>query len=249
MNNSVKNFYLDEGWSLTKQGVHTDAEMFEDLRESSKEYLKRNRLRLLKYFPKQGERLLDCASGPIQYKEYLEYSRFYETRVCVDFSETALKIAKAKSPNHIQTIKGDIREINLGENSFDTILSIHTLYHINYFEQWNIIERFKTALRDDGTIIIVYSNPKFILEKFKSFIKKFRIKKRLKFTFERFTPSEVKSRFPEAKLIPYRFISGEDMRRIVPDNLVGKLLLNLISRLEPYLPLIFVQYYLIVFKK
>ena len=39
--------------------------------------------------------MLDFASGPIQYKEHLKYSKISK-RYCVDFSKDALKQAKIK---------------------------------------------------------------------------------------------------------------------------------------------------------
>ena len=54
------------------------------------------RKRLLNHIPKKGLNILDFASGPIQYKEYLEYSKNFKFRHCVDFSKDAIKIAKKK---------------------------------------------------------------------------------------------------------------------------------------------------------
>ena len=40
--------------------------------------------------------MLDMASGPIQYPEYLVYSSNFKKRYCVDLSKNALEAAKKK---------------------------------------------------------------------------------------------------------------------------------------------------------
>ena len=102
MNNSVHKFYNSKGWLSDSNGNFFDAIAFEDLRKCSKKYLKNNRLRLIKYFPNQGDNLLDCASGPIQYPEYLEYSKRVEELLWnrkTSSVEQLLKISKYKMSN------------------------------------------------------------------------------------------------------------------------------------------------------
>ena len=82
---SVSEFYNTEGWE-TEDGITEDARRWEDLREHAQEYVKKCRLRVCNHIPESGENILDMASGPIQYKEYLEYSRNFEKRYCVDLS-------------------------------------------------------------------------------------------------------------------------------------------------------------------
>ena len=86
--NQVKNFYETKGWTQVGD-VTSDAAAFEDLREAARSYVSACRLRVLKHLPKGGHRLLDMASGPIQYPEYLKYSEGFDTRVCVDLSARA----------------------------------------------------------------------------------------------------------------------------------------------------------------
>ena len=88
----VNKFYNQSGWRL-KNNITTDANLFEDLRLSSKEYIKKCRLKLMNHIPKGGVNILDFASGPIQYKEYLKYSKNYNFRHCVDFSREAINQA------------------------------------------------------------------------------------------------------------------------------------------------------------
>lgn len=244
MNKSVNSFYNSKGWKIDKHGNFFDAVSFEDLRVNSQNYLKKNRLSLMKYFPKHGDILLDCASGPIQYLEYLKYSEYYKKRVCIDFSLEALKIAKSRDPKKIEIINGDILKTNIDKYRYSTILCIHTLYHLKKTNQIKVIKKFKKVIKVDGTIIILYSNPEFLLERIKNIFKIFRQKKP-EFIFERFTPSQIKKEFPKAEFFPFRCLSGEDMKRILPNNFLTKIILLFLNKIEPFLPLFLVQYYVI----
>ena len=130
-------------------------------------------------------------------------------------------------------------------------MCIHTLYHISKKNQLEVINKFKKNLETNGTILVVYSNPNFLIEKIKKILKKIlklSNKKNPEFTFERFTITEIKLALPKAELIPFRFLSGEDMRRILPNNNLTRFLLKFIIFIEPFLPLFLVQYYLIRLK-
>ena len=66
----VTTFYNSAGWE-TEDGITEDARRWEDLREHAQEYVIKCRLRILDNIPESGDYILDMASGPIQYKEYL----------------------------------------------------------------------------------------------------------------------------------------------------------------------------------
>tara|TARA_Y100001954_G_C15788583_1_gene593838 strand:- start:448 stop:1197 length:750 start_codon:yes stop_codon:yes gene_type:complete len=245
---STFDFYDRKGWSLSDSGHFVDGELFEDLRPYCQKYLSTNRLKLNNYFPESGNLLLDFASGPIQYDEYMSYSVNYKKRICIDLSSSALALAKSRSPNHISTLCGDIIDLDLRAYSFDTILSLHTIYHIPIQSQIYVIQKLVNSLSAHGTLVIVYSNPNFILERLKSCFKSSSSQKP-EFTFERLKPSEILRSFPSCSLVPYRALSGEDMKRTLPNNIIGSFFLYLLSFAEKFLPLILVQYYLIVIKK
>ena len=94
----VSKFYNNIGWEEKNKNT-LDATLFEDLRFNAKEYVSKCRNRLQKYIPKKGVHILDFASGPIQYPEYLLYSKNFKLRHCVDFSKLAIKVAKLKLGN------------------------------------------------------------------------------------------------------------------------------------------------------
>ena len=89
----VHKFYSTGGWE-EQDGITDDARRFEDMREFSREYVSRCRLRVLDHVPSRGDKMLDMASGPLQFPEYLEYSRGFKKRYCVDLSSKALESAE-----------------------------------------------------------------------------------------------------------------------------------------------------------
>jgi hypothetical protein len=95
----VSKFYNTVGWE-TDDDVTEDARRWEDLREHAKTYVGNCRLRVLRHIPESGENILDMASGPIQYKEYLEFSKGFKKRYCVDLSTNVLENAKRKIGDH-----------------------------------------------------------------------------------------------------------------------------------------------------
>ena len=92
---SVFKFYTAKGWKKTS-GQFEDANINEDLRINARKYVSKCRKRILKYIPRKGQNILDFASGPIQYDEYLLYSKNFKYRHCVDFSKEAIIAAKSK---------------------------------------------------------------------------------------------------------------------------------------------------------
>ena len=89
---NVSNFYNKKGWK-SKNNVTLDSDLFEDNRSIARDYVKKCRLKIINYIPKKGK-IFRFASGPIQYKEYLQYSKNFKYRHCVDFSKEAIKMQK-----------------------------------------------------------------------------------------------------------------------------------------------------------
>ncbi len=85
----VRDFYNQVGWKEVGEGVYQNAR-YEDLRPVSREYIHRCHLRVLRHLKPRGRFLLDAGSGPIQYPEYLEYSRGYQRRICARVAPSVL---------------------------------------------------------------------------------------------------------------------------------------------------------------
>ena len=167
---SVRKFYSQDGWKQIKDRT-LDACLFEDLRPIAQEYISLCRKRVLKYIPKKGgKNILDFASGTIQYKEYLSYSKRFDIRHCVDFSKKAIIAAKKKIGKHGRFYCDDFNKIKFKENYFDCIISLHTIYHIKKNLQKKTILKLLNLAKPRSNVIIVYSNPNTLIDKLKKII-------------------------------------------------------------------------------
>jgi ubiquinone/menaquinone biosynthesis C-methylase UbiE len=250
----ISNFYNTEGWKELN-GITEDAIRFEDLREFSKEYVSKCRLRLLNFIPQNGEHFLDMASGPIQYKEYLKYSEGFSKRLCVDLSFDALKVAQNKIGSHGEFHHGSFFDLEFESNYFDCSISVHTIYHMDKDMQSIAVRKLIDVTKKDCPIIIVYSNPKSIINKFSnSFIVKFirKIKTQIPDT----TPSKTSLYFhahdlnwwnqfkpyADVKIYPWRSFDSDYQKRLFPDNIIGKTMLKILFFLEDFFPKFFTKY-------
>jgi ubiquinone/menaquinone biosynthesis C-methylase UbiE len=154
----VSNFYNSIGWE-TEDFITEDARRFEDLRDAAKDYVSKCRLRVINYIPQSGEYILDMASGPIQYPEYLEYSKNFKKRYCVDLSSAALEGAKQKIGDHGVFLHGSFFDIPLEDNYFDCSISLHTIYHIDENQQEEAVRKLIDVTKPGKRVIIIYANP------------------------------------------------------------------------------------------
>ena len=170
MNSAEKNisdFYNTIGWESEGQ-VYEDTRRFEDLRPYAQEYNDKCRLRVLRHIPPIGDNMLDMASGPIPYKEYIEYSKNYQKRYCVDLSAKALDDAKRKIGEKGVFLRGSFFDINLENNFFDCAISLHTIYHMDREKQEEAVRKLIAVTKPGKPIIIVYRNPNTLIRYFVS---------------------------------------------------------------------------------
>ncbi len=125
----VREFYDAVGWSQVGEGLYQNAR-YEDLRPVAREYIHNCHLRVLRHLPARGQYLLDAGCGPIQYPEYLEYSKGYQKRVCADISITALKEARARIGDHGLFVVADIAHLPFKAEAFDGLVTLHTIHHL-----------------------------------------------------------------------------------------------------------------------
>lgn len=154
--NQVKHFYDDFGWQ-SDSGIYQDAKDSEDLRAVSADYILQCHLRLKQHLPKQGQYLLDVASGPIQYPAYLTYSEHFTTRICADISIRALKEAQKKLGEKGLYLLCDVTNLPLKTNRIDAVVSLHTLYHVPQDEQTRAYAELYRVLKPAGISVVVYS--------------------------------------------------------------------------------------------
>tara|TARA_Y200000002_G_C22586167_1_gene623097 strand:- start:336 stop:1091 length:756 start_codon:yes stop_codon:yes gene_type:complete len=248
----IQKFYNTFGWKKNSKNFE-DAQLFEDLRFNSKEYVSNCRKRLLNYIPKSGSNILDFASGPIQYKEYISYSKNFKLRHCVDFSKDAIKIAKKKIGKNGKFYCKDFFDVKFKKSSFDCIISLHTIYHIKKERQKKIIKKLLFISKRNTPIIIVYSNPNTILSRIKTlFTNKKNKKKNIYFFCHPLSWWYQFEKEAKIEFYPWRSFSSDHQKIIFPDNFVGKFFLKILFFLEQNFHKFFVynfQYYTIILKK
>lgn len=125
----VKQFYDQVGWKLVGDEVYQNAR-YEDLRPVAREYIHACHLRVARHLVAPGRFLLDAGSGPVQYPEYLEYSRRYRYRVCADISITALQEARRRIGDKGLYVVADVANLPFKPQAFDGIVSLHTIHHL-----------------------------------------------------------------------------------------------------------------------
>lgn len=255
----ISEYYNTFGWE-TKDGITEDALKQEDLRECAKEYVSKCRLKVLKYIPNSGNYILDMASGPIQYKEYIEYSKNFKRRYCVDLSKLALDIAKEKIADHGVYLHGSFFDIPIEENFFDCTVSLHTIYHIDKDKQEDAVRKLINVTKPGQPVIIVYSNPSTPIISIVTF--PFRLLRRIKIILKRlsgktklgedervyFKPHPIKwwKRFKDVsdvKIMPWRTFGSHEQKWLIPDNKLGKKIFDKLLVLEERFPKFFVKHF------
>ena len=154
---SVMRYYDEIGWHPNKNGIIEDVGRFDDLRPVSEEYIHRCHLRVGSHIPGRGKYLLDVASGPVLYPEYVAYSEGYDNRICVDISIAALRAAKGKLGDKGIYIQGDITDLPLKDASVDAFVSLHTIYHVPEEKQAAAFKELERVLKNGSTGVVVYS--------------------------------------------------------------------------------------------
>lgn len=152
----VQAFYDSVGWTVVGDGLYQNAR-YEDLRPVSREYIHRCHLRVGRHLPAQGERLLDAGSGPVQYPEYLEYSRGFSRRVCLDISRRALTEARSRLGPHGVYVVGDLAHLPFRRRAFEGAVSLHTLHHLPAGEHARGLEELFRVLAPGGRAVVVYA--------------------------------------------------------------------------------------------
>ena len=197
--------------------------------------------------------MLDFASGPLQYKEYLNYSKNFKLRHCVDFSSDAIKNAKKKLKNKGKYYCNDFLKINFRENYFDCIISMHTIYHIKKMNQKKVVKKLLKISKPNAPIIIVYSNPDTFVSRIKK-IFKYKSKSKGKLYFYCFNNSWWKQFTPlaDVRIYPWRSFSSGHQKFLFPDNKLGKIMFHVLFNLENIFNKFFVnnfEYQMIILKK
>lgn len=261
----VREFYDQVGWQEVSEGVYQNAH-YEDLRPVSRQYIHRCHLRLLRHLNPSGRFFLDAGSGPIQYPEYLEYSRGYQFRVCADISSTALQEARKRIGDHGLFVVADIANLPFKAGVFDGMASLHTIHHLPEAEHLQAYKELFRVLCANRAGVVVNGWPSSRL--MSAFEPLMRLSRRVRSTFRRLTgkpraPRKNKPDRSEENGIPkgtftnrhdytwvlnvvgaempleilvWRSVSVRFMRTLIHPWLGGRALLGLLYRLEERYP-------------
>jgi len=247
---AIMDFYDQVGWKEEGNQFY-DGARFEDLRPVTRDYIHRCHLRVNRYLPSKGTYLLDAASGPVQYPEYLTYSEGYDFRICADISFRALKKAKKNVGEKGIYLLCDVTNLPLKDNTMDGIVSLHTIYHVPADEQAGAVRELHRVLKAGHTGAVVYSwgphsflmnllmVPYFLL---KRLLRKATEAEPSELYFHHHKPAwfrkEIKQQC-DARLAIWRSVSVAFLRRVIHEKVFGRQLLGLIYVLENFLPRFF----------
>jgi tRNA (cmo5U34)-methyltransferase len=69
--------------------------------------------------------------------------------------DRARERVSAETDGRVETVQGDIRDVDLGEGRFDIILAAAVLHHLRTDDEWrDVFTKFHRALRPGGSIWI-----------------------------------------------------------------------------------------------
>lgn len=154
----VQSFYDQFGWKKDDSESYNDNKLFIAQHTLSDEYHLETTRRVNQHLSPKGTYLLDIASGPIYQKEYLEFSQNFTYRICIDISIEALLDAQRNLKDQKGFfILGDITNIPLRSNSCDSVMSLHTLYHVPAHKQADGFRELVRVCKVAGKVVIAYN--------------------------------------------------------------------------------------------
>lgn len=245
----LQDFYDEVGWQ--KEDEHfVDAVDSEDLRLVSKEYINRCHQRVKRYLNPKGRYLLDVASGPIQYPEYLSYSEDYQYRICADISLQGLKQAQEKLGEKGLYVLCDMTNLPFEASVVDGVVSLHTIYHIPKEQQATAFTEIYRVLKPKRSMVVVYSwGPRSLLMNL--FLLPWKLLNKLKASVKgsdangpsiyfyahnyKWVKSELNTRF-SVQIKPWRSVNVPFLKKFCHTLFFGKYLLRFVYWCEERFP-------------
>jgi len=151
---NVRDYYDQKGWEEDSSGQYYDTKMNVHADGIVADYYNKCNRRLMRYLDQGGRYLLDVASGPTV---NIGNSERFDYHICVDFSTKALYGAQKKLREKGLYIVGDITNLPLSTDSMDSIISLHTIYHVPAGEQLHAFTELHRTLKPGSTAFVVYS--------------------------------------------------------------------------------------------
>ena len=151
---SVREWYDRFGWQTNEQGCYNDTASFSQTTPTGYGlYELMSHLSILDRLA-GGGLVLDAASGAIPHPEYLAFSWFFKSRVCVDMSITALTEANRKLRQTDFCCLADICKLPFRDETFDAAVSGYTIQHIPESQQLQAIKELYRVIRPNAHLCI-----------------------------------------------------------------------------------------------
>ena len=266
----MREFYDRIGWSQAGEGLYQNAR-YEDLRPVSRDYIHRCHMRVSRHLAPRGRFLLDAGSGPVQWPDYLAYSKDYKYRVCADISITALREARERLQGRGLYVVADVANLPFARDAFEGAVSMHTIHHLPLSENRKAYAELDRILKPGQKAVIVngWHNPllmrlaepliaigRFLSGRSAKRKKDWSAEEDQAGTFvEKMTPAWLKRELNgivSFSIYPWRSLSPRFMRWFVRPKLGGRAFLQFVFWLEERFPRFFGengQYPLIVIRK
>ncbi len=252
----VRDFYDEKGWQVDDGGVELDTQLWDLGRDCSAAYNETCDRKVLTHLDFPGEFFLDAGSGPARREDYVDYYHFSQ-RVCVDFSHTALTLARKRHGDRCQYVLSSLLNLPFPENFFDSAISLHVIYHIDKAAQERAVREIIRVTKPGKPIVIVYRNPLAPFDILQSLVRLLRLNKLLGggevyfhshplWWWKRFTDS------CELKVLPWHVLTVRVSKLLIPDNSLGKAIFRCFAAVEanhPTLAVALWSYPLIVLRK
>jgi SAM-dependent methyltransferase len=238
----VRDFYDERGWQADSSGpnaVYGDAQLWEDLRPCAAEYVSACRRKVLEFLDRGGELILDAGSGTIQYPEYLEYSRGFHKRVCVDVSQRALDGAREKLGARGDYVRASLLDLPFPDDHFDAAVTLHTIYHVDKDQQETAVRELVRVLKPGATAVVVYANPDRLVARLKALAGRRKPSPDSGPIYFFAHPLAWWRRFSDEaaiQIVPWRSLNANESRRLIPDNAVGVAMFRALLRFERTFP-------------
>jgi SAM-dependent methyltransferase/uncharacterized protein YbaR (Trm112 family) len=155
---SVRHWYEEFGWKKDESGVYLDSALFSSIElVPEKIYEILSHLSLLERLGK-GRFILNAGSGPLPHREHSIFTLFFDRQVCVDFSRRALLEAQQKLGTSATYVLADLCHLPFPDNTFDGIVSLYTIQHIDEAEQDKAVAELVRVLNVGNHLVIVNNN-------------------------------------------------------------------------------------------
>jgi SAM-dependent methyltransferase len=156
---SVRRWYDEHGWQRDEAtGLYRDTATFSGAGGSGSAgaaFYESSSYHSLKPLFTRGRFFLDAASGALAHLEYLEWSRDYGCRICVDISGVALREARRKLKGHGVCLQADVARLPLRDAAVDGGISAYTVQHVAAERQLDVLREFYRVMAPGSRFYII----------------------------------------------------------------------------------------------